>query len=143
MGNQLLADGFRHYHQTAFSIACSTSSASQSGADRYFQPPSANTVTTTPSSSSSASRRGAWSTPAEGAPGARPPAAQSRDADPPVELLRQSAGDVDHAARGDPGEDPLLLEECAHAGDRLSIGHEQLPVELGNVGDRGRAAAPE
>src|SRR4029450_9971763 len=75
--DELLADGFGHYHQTAFSIARSTSSASQSGADRYFQPPSANTVTTTPSSSSSASRRATWITPPEETPAKIPSSSRS------------------------------------------------------------------
>src|SRR3954452_7210595 len=51
------ADVRRNHHQTVRSIACSTSSASQKSADRYFQPASAKTATTTPSSSSPASLR--------------------------------------------------------------------------------------
>src|SRR3954466_473139 len=47
----------RNHHQTVRSIECSTSSASQKSADRYFQPPSAKIATTTPASSSDASLR--------------------------------------------------------------------------------------
>src|SRR4029450_9040738 len=82
--DELLADGFGHYHQTAFSIARSTSSASQNGADRYLQPPSAHNVTPppnpgtpTPSSSSSASRRATWITPPEETPAKIPSSSRS------------------------------------------------------------------
>src|SRR5919108_1277859 len=75
--DQLLADLGRNYHQTACSIACSTSSASQSGADRYFQPPSARIATTTPSSSSSARRRATCRTPPDETPAKIPSASSS------------------------------------------------------------------
>src|SRR5206468_937876 len=60
MFHELSAHVGRDHHQTVRSIACSTSSASQKSADRYFQPPSASTATTTPSSSSPASLRATW-----------------------------------------------------------------------------------
>src|SRR5207247_665295 len=64
--DELGAHPGRNHHQTVRSIACSTSSASQKSADRYFQPPSARIATTTPSSSSPASLRATWPTaPAE------------------------------------------------------------------------------
>src|SRR5918999_1483619 len=66
--DELLEDRGRDYHQTACSIARSTSSASHSGAERYFQPASARTATTTPSSTSSAKRRATWRTPPEETP---------------------------------------------------------------------------
>src|SRR5215213_9615471 len=60
--DQLVADGGRDHHQTEFSIADSTSSAAQNGADKYFQPPSARMPTTTPSPTSSASLRSSCET---------------------------------------------------------------------------------
>src|SRR5439155_24038085 len=68
-------DGSRDYHQTVFSIDCSTSEVSQKSAERYFQPASARTQTTTPSSSSSAaSLRATWTT----APAETPPKMPSK-----------------------------------------------------------------
>ena len=106
---ELRANLGRDHHQTLSSIARSTSSASQNGAERYFQPPSARTQTTTPSSSS----RG------------------------------EAARDVRDRSRGDAGEQALVLEQVAHARDRLRVRDEHLPVELRHVEDRRHVAVLE
>src|SRR5439155_15478323 len=62
VGDELGAHLGGYHHQTVLSIACSTSSASQKAADRYFQPPSASTATTIPSLRSPASLRATWPT---------------------------------------------------------------------------------
>src|SRR5438034_2552005 len=66
-----------NHHQTVRSIACSTSSASQKSAERYFQPPSARIATTTPSSSSPASLRATCPTAPDETP-AKTPSSSSR-----------------------------------------------------------------
>ena len=57
--------------------------------------------------------------------------------------LRESQGRVNHRPGGDPREDRLSLEEQAEPEDGLLVGDKQLPVELGDVEDRGHVAVRE
>ena len=66
----------------------------------------------------------------------QPPSARTATTTPSSSSSRDPAGDVDDGARGDAGEDRLALEQQAQPLDRLLVGHEHLPVELGDVEDR-------
>src|SRR5947209_2491297 len=73
LGTHLLGD----HHQSVRSMDCSTSSAFQKSALRYFQPASASTQTTTPSSSSAARVRATCTTAPDETPANMPSASSS------------------------------------------------------------------
>src|SRR4051794_31583065 len=60
-----------------------------------------------------------------------------------VELVRDPDGDRRDRAGRDAREDALLVEQPAGPDDRVAVGDEDLPVQQGEVDDRGDEAVVE